>query len=120
MSKQSGVSQDRIWHLIRSRVEEAWNEADWKSLERLGVDETSTRKGHKYGTAFLEINGRETVRGEGASKVARLLFGAGETLPQDPGGIRGSPTVETATHRLAKPGGATSKLLPTCLPLISG
>lgn len=74
VSKQSGVSQDRIWHLIRSRVEEAWNEADWKSLERLGVDETSTRKGHKYGTAFLEIDGRETVRGEGGSKVARLLF----------------------------------------------
>ena len=30
VSKQSGVSQDRIWHLIRSRVGEAWNEADWK------------------------------------------------------------------------------------------
>lgn len=74
VSKQSGVSQDRIWHLIRSRVEEAWNETDWKSLERLGVDETSTRKGHKYGTAFLEIDGRETARGEGGSKVARLLF----------------------------------------------
>lgn len=74
VSKQSGVSQDRIWHLIRSRVEEAWNKADWQSLERLGVDETSTRKGHQYGTAFLEIDGKETERGKGASKVTRLLF----------------------------------------------
>ena len=41
VSAQSKVSQDRIWHLIRSRV-----------------DETSTRKGHKYGTAFLEITGK--------------------------------------------------------------
>lgn len=74
VSKQSGVSQDRIWHLIRTRVDEEWNKADWDSLKRLGVDETSTRKGHKYGTAFLEINGKETQRGKGASKVARLLF----------------------------------------------
>lgn len=74
VSAQSKVSQDRIWHLIRSRVDEVWKEADWSSLERLGVDETSTRKGHKYGTAFLEITGKETSRGCGGSKVARLLF----------------------------------------------
>lgn len=74
VSAQSKVSQDRIWHLIRSRVEEVWKETDWSSLERLGVDETSTRKGHSYGTAFLEIDGKETSRGRGASKVARLLF----------------------------------------------
>lgn len=74
VSALSKVSQDRIWHLIRSRVEEVWKQADWSSLERLGVDETSTRKGHSYGTAFLEISGRESSRGRGASKVARLLF----------------------------------------------
>jgi hypothetical protein len=55
-------------------VDEAWKQSDWKSLKRLGVDETSTRKGHKYGTAFLEIDGQETARGQGASKVSRLLF----------------------------------------------
>ena len=51
-----------------------WLKADWSSLNRLGVDETSTRKGHKYGTVFLEISGKETDRRFGASKVARLLF----------------------------------------------
>ena len=40
----------------------------------LGVDETSTKKGHKYGTAFLEFDGKETSRGVGGSKVARLLY----------------------------------------------
>jgi len=63
-----------IWHLIRTRINEAWLQGDWSSLERLGVDETSNRKGHKYGTVFLEISGKETARGRGASKVARLLF----------------------------------------------
>ena len=74
VSRQTGVSEDRIWHLIRTRVGDAWELGDWSSLERLGVDETSTRKGHKYGTVFLEIDGQETERGRGASKVARLLF----------------------------------------------
>jgi len=74
VSKQTNVSQDRIWHLLRTRVNEAWEKADWSSLKRLGVDETSTRKGHKYGTAFLEINGQETEPRKGGSKVARLLF----------------------------------------------
>jgi len=74
VSRQTGVSDDRIWHLLRSRVMAAWEEADWSSLERLGVDETSTKKGHKYGTAFLEIDGKETSRGVGGSKVARLLY----------------------------------------------
>lgn len=74
VSRQTSVSEDRIWHLIRTRIDEAWKQADWSSVERMGVDETSTRKGHKYGTAFLEINGKESDCGRGASKVARLLF----------------------------------------------
>lgn len=74
VARQTGVSEDRIWHLIRSRVDDAWKQADWSSLERLGVDETSTRKGHKYGTVFIEIEGVETSRGHGAAKAARLLL----------------------------------------------
>jgi len=74
VSRQTSVSEDRIWRLIRSRVEEAWKQTDWSSLERLGVDETSTRKGHKYGTVFLQIKGKENARGRGAAKAARLLF----------------------------------------------
>jgi transposase len=74
VSRQTGVSEDRIWHLVRTRVKETWGKQDWSSLKRLGVDETSTRRGHTYGTAFLEIDGQETERGRGGSKVARLLF----------------------------------------------
>ncbi len=74
VARQTGVSQNRIWHLIRTRVDVAWKEADWSSLERLGVDETSTRKGHKYGTVFIEIEGVETSRGHGAARAARLLL----------------------------------------------
>jgi transposase len=74
VARQTSVSEDRIWRLIRARVDVAWKQADWSSLERLGVDETSTRKGHKYGTVFIEIEGVETSRGHGAAKAARLLL----------------------------------------------
>ncbi len=74
VARQSGISEDRIWHLIRSRVEAAWERQDWSGVERLAADETSTRKGHKYGTVFLEIEGQETSRGRGAARAARLLF----------------------------------------------
>ncbi len=74
VSRQTGVSEDRIWHLVRTRVKDAWEKEDWSSLVRLGVDETSTRRGHTYGTAFLEIVGKEVERGRRAAKAARLLF----------------------------------------------
>jgi len=74
VSRQTSVSEDRIWHLVRTRVNEAWEQQDWSTVKRLAADETSTRKGHKYGTVFLEIEGQETVRGRGAAKAARLLF----------------------------------------------
>lgn len=65
VSRQTSVSEDRIWHPIRAWVDDAWKGADWSELKRLGVDETSTRRGHKDGTVFLEINGKETSRGRG-------------------------------------------------------
>jgi transposase len=73
-SRLTGISEDRIWHLVRTRVNEAWKEQDWKSVKRTGVDETSTRKGHNYATAFCEIQGEETERGHGAAKITRLLY----------------------------------------------
>ena len=78
VSRQTSVSEDRIGHLIRTRINEAWLKADLSSLNRLGADETSTRKGHKDGTVFLEISGKETHRGRGASKVARPPFYSGQ------------------------------------------
>lgn len=74
VARQTAVSEDRLWHLIRTRVDAAWNESDSSSLERLGVDETSTRKGHKYGMVFIGIEGVEASRGHGAAKAVRHLL----------------------------------------------
>jgi transposase len=65
VSRQTSVSEDHIWHLVRTRIDEGWKKTDWSYVKRMGVAETSTRKGHKYGTTFLEIKGKETERSRG-------------------------------------------------------
>ena len=74
VSRRTQVSERRIWRLVETRIFEAWKKTCWGSLTRLGVDETSTKKGHNYGTAFLELEGQEDEHGKGAARVARLLF----------------------------------------------
>ena len=74
VERLTGVSDNRIWRLLRTHVKQLWEAQDWSSLERLGVDETSTKKGHNYGTAFVEVIGEEDKKGHKAAKVARLLF----------------------------------------------
>ncbi|MEO0330981.1 MAG: ISL3 family transposase [Bacteroidota bacterium] len=74
VEKLTKISDNRIWYLIRSHVQELWEQQDWSNLKRLGIDETSTKKGHNYGTAFVEVIGEEYERSHGASTISRLLF----------------------------------------------
>lgn len=66
-----GEHDTRLWRIIHHYVEAAWSKTDWGKLERIGVDETSTRKGHSYGTAFVEVRGGEK---HDESVYARLLY----------------------------------------------
>ena len=73
-SRQSGISEDRIWRLLETHVKTQWEASDWSSVKLIGIDETSTKKGHSYGTAFVEMVSEEKVKGEFSSKIRRLLF----------------------------------------------
>lgn len=66
-----GEHDTRLWRMIHHYVEAAWSKSDWEGLERIGVDETSTRKGHAYATAFVEVTGGEKFD---EPVHARLLF----------------------------------------------
>jgi transposase len=61
----------RLWRVIRHYVDEAWEEASWEGLTRIAIDETATRKGHRYGTGFVEIRGGEA---SDEPLSARLLY----------------------------------------------
>ena len=61
----------RLWRVIHHYVGEAWEKSDWSEVSRISIDETSTRKGHRYGTGFVEIRGGEASE---ETLTARLLF----------------------------------------------
>lgn len=62
-----GEHDGRIWRIAHHYVGQAHAKQDWSEVETLGVDETSTRKGHKYATVAVEIDRK-------GGKPPRLLF----------------------------------------------
>jgi len=50
-----GIHDTRLWRLISHYVDQAHAKEDWSGLKRVGVDETSRRKGHSYVTCFVDL-----------------------------------------------------------------
>lgn len=51
-----GVSDDRIWRLLRHHVAKARAQEDYSPVRRVGVDETSSRRGQRYVTLFHDAD----------------------------------------------------------------
>lgn len=50
-----GEADKRIWTIVHHYVDKAYEQSDWKELERVAVDETSRKKGHDYVTNFIDL-----------------------------------------------------------------
>ena len=50
-----GEHDTRIWRVLEHYVDEARDRADFSEVEKIGVDETSRRRGHVYVTLFADI-----------------------------------------------------------------
>ena len=46
----------RIWRVFRHWIEKARTDLSFASVTRIGVDETSSRKGHRYITNFVDLD----------------------------------------------------------------
>lgn len=57
----------RIWRIIHHYVDKAHGKQDWREVDTIAVDETSTRKGHKYATVVVDVDRQK-------KRPARLLF----------------------------------------------
>lgn len=62
-----GEHDGRIWRIVHHYVNKAHGKQDWSEVNTLGVDETATRKGHKYATVVVDVKPAE-------GGPARLLF----------------------------------------------
>lgn len=70
-----GENPNRIWTIFRYHVGIAYQAADHSSIEVLGLDETSVRKGHQYITLGVDMQERSVVRvvtGKGAASVLQI------------------------------------------------
>jgi transposase len=70
-----GVYAQRLWNMFNYWVERAREADDQSGVEVLGIDETSTKKGHNYVTLAVDMEERRIIHvtpGKGADCVERL------------------------------------------------
>ncbi len=70
-----GEHDTRLWRVLHHYVEEAREEMDVSEVKRIGVDETSAKRGHNYITSFVDLDGSRVLfatEGRDASTFGRF------------------------------------------------
>ena len=55
VAKFVGEHDTKIWRVLKHYVNEAREDLDFSSLTQVGIDETSSKKGHNYITVFVDM-----------------------------------------------------------------
>ena len=50
-----------LWPILHHYVEEAREREDFSSVQHVGFDETSRRKGHEYVSIFMDLEKRKVI-----------------------------------------------------------
>jgi len=56
-----GEQDTRIWRIVRGHVNKAHSKKSFADTEKIGADETSSRKGHNYVTVFADMDNGEVL-----------------------------------------------------------
>jgi transposase len=70
-----GEHDTRIWRIIHHYVDQGREQADHSKVEHVGVDETSSKKGHNYVSLFVDLEKAQILfatEGKDASTVKRF------------------------------------------------
>lgn len=66
---------NRIWTIFNYWIGISYNAADHSGIEQLGIDETSSKKGHKYVTVAVDMKSNRVVHvteGKGAETISQI------------------------------------------------
>ena len=63
MARLFSVTDTRLWRVIDSYVEMARAREDHSDVKRIGIDETSLKKGHNYVTFFFDLDKKKLLFG---------------------------------------------------------
>lgn len=91
-----GEHDTRIWRVLDHYIQSARDKADYSEVKRVGIDETSARRGQDYISLFFDLDQR------------RLLFG---TAGKDHG------TVKAFTEDLKAHKGAPENITAACIDM---
>ena len=61
VAEMIGEHDTRLWRVVAHYVEVAQRERSWKEVERILVDETSARRGHRYVTNIVDADTHELL-----------------------------------------------------------
>jgi len=75
VAEMLGIHDTRLWRIVAHYVEQAQRERSWAGVQRILIDETSARKGHRYVSNVLDADTRELLlMVEGRESTALLAF----------------------------------------------
>ena len=63
MARLLSVTDTRLWRVINAYVEMARAKEDFSDVKRIGVDETSVKKGHDYVSFFFDLDKKKLLFG---------------------------------------------------------
>jgi len=82
VSRQLEISDKRLWRIVHHHVGRMLRELDLSKVATVGVDETASRRGHRYVTVFLDMQRKQTPViftipgcGKNAIKASSAFFG---------------------------------------------
>ncbi len=96
VAKLVGEHDTRLWRILKHYVKEARAKADYSSVRKIGIDETSAKMGHDYISLFVDL------------ERAKLLFATEG---------KGKETVSAFTNDLVQHGGKPEKIESVCCDL---
>lgn len=56
-----GVDDQKLWRMLGRHVDDAREDLDWSDVTRIGVDELSSAKGHKYLSVFVNMETKSVL-----------------------------------------------------------
>ncbi|NOG31681.1 ISL3 family transposase [Halomonas sp. TBZ9] len=59
VSRQLEISDKRLWRIVHHYVNRMLGELDLSNVTMVGVDETASRRGHRYVTVFLDMQRKQ-------------------------------------------------------------
>jgi transposase len=71
-----GEYDQRVWTIVHRNVEKALAKEDYSDVSELGLDETSSKRGHKYITVFVDLQKKKVLfatPGKDATTVDRFV-----------------------------------------------